>query len=77
MLLDCYEFCTEEYKKELDGPRAAAAAIDSRRIEASRASKSAVGTPGALLGLAAPHVGLSAVWGRAMCRLATTDSSLP
>ena len=42
MLLDCYEYCTEEYRKELDGPRAAAAAIDSKRIEASRASKAQV-----------------------------------
>ena len=45
MLLDCYEYCTEEYRKELDGPRAAAAAIDSKRIEASRASKAQVLAP--------------------------------
>ena len=42
MQLDCYEYCTEEYRKELDGARAAAAAIDNKRIAASQASKAQV-----------------------------------
>ena len=42
MMLDCYEYCSDAYKKELDGPRAAAAAADERAVAASRTSKADV-----------------------------------
>lgn len=36
MNLDCYEFCREEYKKQLEGPRAAWDDAQERQLAKSR-----------------------------------------
>ncbi len=41
--LDCYEFCTEEYKKELEGPRAAWDEAQERKLAAAKAKTAANG----------------------------------
>lgn len=37
LLLDCYEFCSEELRKALDGPRDELQAIEDRKATAQRA----------------------------------------
>ncbi len=38
-MLDCYEFCTPEYKSVLDGPRGAEAQIEEHRAGISKRQK--------------------------------------
>jgi hypothetical protein len=39
LVLDCYEFCTPEYKSVLDGPRGAEAQIEEHRAGISKRQK--------------------------------------
>ena len=39
LVLDCYEFCTAEYKTMLEGPRGAEALIDEHRAGISKRQK--------------------------------------
>ena len=39
LVLDCYEFCSEEYKRELDGPREAVQLLGDRRAGIARQKK--------------------------------------
>lgn len=41
MVLDAYEFCSNEYKKELEGPRAAWQAAEDERAGLEKAAKTA------------------------------------
>lgn len=43
-MLDCFEFCTDEYKKELEGPRQAYKQVEDKKaglLKAAKASKEA------------------------------------
>lgn len=39
LVLDCYEFCTDEYKKELEGPRKAIQAIEDKKAGILKAER--------------------------------------
>lgn len=41
MILDCYEFCSEEYKKELDGPREAYQQVEDKKAGIEKQKKDA------------------------------------
>ena len=41
LVLDAYEFCTDAYKQELDGPRAAWQAAEDARAGLEKAAKKA------------------------------------
>lgn len=41
LILDCYEFCSEEYKKELEGPREAYKQIEDRKAGLIKRKKAA------------------------------------
>lgn len=38
-MLDCYEFCTDECKKSLDGPREATKELEDRRVGLAKKAK--------------------------------------
>ena len=41
MNLDCYEFCSDEYKKELDAPRAAYQQVEDKKAGIEKQKKDA------------------------------------